>query len=177
MLSEETLARLSTLTYRPDAERHVCILPLGSIHWDDELPQNQLIMAFPEPDRNEVLRAFAIRMKLWNQQPLSDDDRELWDSVRSAAPNWAIFRRLDLSDDDRREREGAERACRRDLLGLLASADEVTFRDEGHGIWNFSAKFRLDKSQPGMSDRPNKTSRWERWCERWSLRLKRFTNR
>jgi hypothetical protein len=91
MLSEETLTHFSTLTYRPDAKRQVCILPLGSVYWDDELPQMGKFAAFPEPDRNEILRVFALRLKLWDRQVLSDEDRQFWESVRSAAPNWAIF--------------------------------------------------------------------------------------
>jgi hypothetical protein len=159
MLSEETLAHLSRLTYRLDAKRQVCILPLGSIYWEDELPQIQKFAVFPESDRDEILRAFAIRMKLWDHQSLSDDDRQFWDSVRSAAPSWAIFRRLDLSDDDRREREQTELACAREIEEFLAGADEVTLGEEKHGMQSFSATFRLDNEQ---SDKFNKQSWWER---------------
>jgi len=144
MLSEETLAQLSTLTFRHDAKRQVCILPLGSVYWDDELSQIQKFAAFPEPDRNEILRAFAIRLKVWDRQSLSDDDRQFWDSVRSAAPNWAIFRRLDPSDDERRERENVELACAREIEEFLAGADEVTVGEEKHGMQGFSATFQLD---------------------------------
>src|SRR5215475_7474454 len=159
MLSEKTLAHLSTLTYRADAKRQVCILPLGSIYWENELPQVQKFAAFPEPDRNEVLRAFAIRMRLWDRQSLSDHDRQFWDSVRSAVPNWAIFHRLDLSDDDRRAREETEQACAKELEEFLAEADEVTVGEEKHGMQSFSATFRLNKDQSGKLDKP---SWWQR---------------
>jgi hypothetical protein len=170
MLSEETSAALSTLTYRPDAKRQVCILPLGSIYWEDELPQVQKFAAFPEPDRNAVLRAFTIRMRLWDCQSLSDDDRQFWDSVRSAVPNWAIFHRLDLSDDDRREREETELVCAKEFEEFIAGADEVTVGEERHGMQSFSATFRLDKDQSAKLNEPS-------WWGRWSSKLKRFINR
>ena len=170
MLSEETLSQLSTLTYHADAKRQVCILPLGSIYWDDELPQARKFAAFPEPDRNEILRVFAIRLRVWDHQVLSDEDRQFWVSVRSAAPNWAIFRRLDLSDADRREREEIERACAKEFEEFLVSADEVSVKEEKHGMQSFSATFRLNKDEAGESEN-------ESWWKRVSAKLKRFTTR
>ena len=173
MLNAETLACLSTLTYRSDAKRQVCILPLGTIYWDDELPEIGKFAAFREPDRNEVLRAFAIRLRLWDHQSLADDDREFWDRLRSAAPQWAIFRRLELSEEDQRAREEAERDCEREFEEILTRAEEVTVGEEKHGMRSFSFTFPLDKDHSDMSDQFNKTF----WWERWFLRLKRFTKR
>lgn len=169
MLTHKTLAILSTLTYRPDAQRGVSILPLGSIYWDDELPKMHNFVGFPEADRVQVLRVFAIRLKLWDHEALSDDDRELWDSVRSAAPEWAIFRRLDLSPDDRRAREEAERACASEFEEFLAGADEISISEEKHGIQSFSATFHLNKDQP---DNARSTSWWDRTFQK----LKRCRN-
>jgi hypothetical protein len=151
ILSKETVAQLSTLKYRPDAERKVSILPLGSIYWDDELPPPKKLVALPEADRKSVLRAFAIRFKLWDHQPLSDEDRTFWQRLHLLAPDWAIFRRLVLSEDDRRAREKAERECGRGFEELFASAYQVTVREEKHGLQSFSATFQLNKSQ---SDEP-----------------------
>src|SRR5689334_11565668 len=66
MLSANTLAYLSTLTYRADAKLQVSILPLGSIFWDDEMPPMHEFIRFPETDREEVLRVFALRIKIWD---------------------------------------------------------------------------------------------------------------
>jgi hypothetical protein len=170
MLSEETLAYLSTLTYRPDAKRQVCILPLGSIYWEDEFPPIHKLAAFPELDRNEVLRAFAIRLRVWNDQLLSDDDRQFWAGVRSAAPNWAIFHRLHLSEDDQREREETERACSKEFEEFVAAADEVTVGEEEHGMQSFSATFHLDNDPPDKFSKPS-------WWERLSSKLQGFANR
>jgi hypothetical protein len=170
MLSEQTLSHLSALTYHADARRQVCILPLGSIYWDDELPQMGKFAAFPEPDRNEILRVFAIRLKAWDRQVLSDEDRQFWEIMRSAAPNWAIFRRLDLSDADRREREEIERACAKEFEEFLASADEVSVKEEKHGMQSFSATFRLNKDEARQPEN-------ESWWKCVSAKLKRFVTR
>jgi hypothetical protein len=170
MVSKETLSQLSALTYHADAKRQVCILPLGSVYWDDELPQVGKFAAFPEADRNEIFRVFAIRLKVWDRQVLSDEDRQFWESMRSAAPNWAIFRRLDLSDADRREREEIERACTKEFEEFLASADEVSVREEKHGMQSFSATFKLNKDETAQPEN-------ESWRKRVSSKLKRFITR
>lgn len=167
MLSEKTLTHLSTLTYRPDAKRQVCILPLGSVYWDDELPQMGKFAAFPEPDRNEILRVFALRLKFWDRQVLSDEDRQFWESVRSAAPNWAIFRRLELSDTDRLKRDEIERACAKEFEEFLASADEVSVGEPKHGMQSFSATFKLNKDEASQPEN-------ELWWRRVFSKVKRF---
>jgi hypothetical protein len=42
-LSAATTQRLEALLFRVDAKRGVCILPLGSIYWDDEIPDIALL--------------------------------------------------------------------------------------------------------------------------------------
>jgi len=148
MLNEETARFLRTLKYRADSKRQISILPLGSIYWDDELPKLGTLGVFAEPEWNEVVRAFAIRMKLWDHQVLEDSDREFWEALQSAAPDWALFRRLELSEEDRKARVEAEENCAKEMQELLASADEVTFVTEQNGLQCFSATFHLDKGRP-----------------------------
>jgi hypothetical protein len=143
MLSTNTLAYLSTLTYRADARRQVSILPLGSIFWDDEMPPMHEFIRIPEADREQVLRIFALRIKIWDDAILSEDDQRFWDSVRSATPDWAIYKRLKLSSHDQREREEAEQACAKELEEFLADADEVNLGEAKNGIQSFSATFHL----------------------------------
>lgn len=126
--------------------------------------------AFPEPDRNEILRVFALRLKFWERQVLSDEDRQFWESVRSAAPNWAVFRRLDLSDTDQMERDEIERACAKEFEEFLASADEVSVGEPRHGMQSFSATFKLNNDEAGQPE-------IESWWKRVSAKLKRFTRR
>lgn len=90
--------------------------------------------------------------------------------MHSAAPNWAIFHRLDLSDTDRKEREEIERGCAKEFEEFLASADEVSVEEPKHGIQSFSATFKLNKDETGQPEN-------ESWWKRVSAKLKRFTTR
>ena len=80
-MSETTLGFLSTLTYRADAKRQVCWLPLGGIYWEDEMPDIRHLMNIPEDDRNQIFRLFAIRLRLWKGEPLPDGERRFWDAT------------------------------------------------------------------------------------------------
>jgi hypothetical protein len=117
----------------------------------------------PEADREEVLRVFALRIKIWDGAILSEDDQRFWDSVRSAAPNWAIYKRLKLSSYDQREREEAEQACAKELEEFLADADEVSLSEAKNGIQGFSATFHLTdrptEDEPANRKRPSFLSR------------------
>jgi hypothetical protein len=101
MLSETTLAHLSDLTYRPDAKRRVCLLPLGGIYWEDEMPDLRQIMKIPEDDRNQMFRLFGIRARFWKGEALPADEQRFWDTARSQMPSWALFQRQTISVDDR----------------------------------------------------------------------------
>ena len=170
MLSTNTLAYLSTLTYRADAKRQVSILPLGSIFWDDEMPSMHEFIRFPEADREEVLRVFALRIQIWDGAILSQDDQRFWDSVRSAAPDWAIYKRLKLSLCDQRGREEAEQACAKEFEEFLADADEVSRGEGKNGIQSFSATFHL--TNPSTEHEPAERKRpsfWSRMSQKLRL--------
>ncbi|HLJ88088.1 MAG TPA: hypothetical protein VKZ53_14795 [Candidatus Angelobacter sp.] len=109
-------------------------------------------------------------MQLWDHQPLSDDDSEFWENLRSAAPNWAIFRRLELSDENRMVRERMERDCEKAVEEVFADADELTVCEVRPGIQSISATFWLNKEQ---SHKDQKST----WWKRWAARLRRFIHR
>ncbi len=94
------------MTYRPDAERLESILPLGGIYWADELDFDSM-KSLAEPDRDAMFRVVALRMKIWDGETLDADDQAFWDAAQCAVPAWAVFRRLSLSDDDRRAHQHA----------------------------------------------------------------------
>jgi len=135
---------LAALPFRADAKRRVCILPLGSIYWEDEMPDLAQLMKLPENDRNAVLRLFSLRFKIWDRQHLSDDEQRFWDEVQKQAPGWAFFRRLELSAEDQRAREEAEAGVQRELEAFFGDADEVTISEQD-GVQSFSATFDLTK--------------------------------
>jgi hypothetical protein len=125
MLSEVAVARFSVLTYRPDAEWEVNILPFGSIYWKDEMPDIRDFIRTPEKDRDQLLRMFSIRLRVWDGEALSDEEQQLWDTIRAQIPQWALFHRLKLSPEDARAREKAERQVEQEFESLS--------EDETHG--------------------------------------------
>ena len=146
MLSESTVAHLNSLTYRPDAERKICWLPLSGIFWDDEMPNMRLLITGPEADRIQVLRMFGMRAHLWKGRPLSDEDQQLWDSTRAQVPDWAFFRHLEVSADDQSAQEQAHQDSAAILEYMMADADEVSITEKD-GLQNYSVTYDLTKEQ------------------------------
>lgn len=160
-MRDTTLACLSELTYRADAKQGVCLVPLGSIYWDDEMPQLHRI---PAEDHDQVFLLFAIRSKVWDEVPLSADEKLLWDLALCKAPQWALFNRLALSPEEQEARENAERYCAQALDELFASADHITISKKAGGFQKVSATFRLDKQ--------NKHRRRRSWWKVMARRVK-----
>lgn len=152
------ISKLSTYSHRPDAKRGVCILPLASVYWEDEMPDVREFVHCSERDREGLLQLFAIRKNLWDGKELSEEHQALWDTVRSRAPSWALFERLELSPDDQRVRKKTEEACAEDFAAFLAEADNVTMSEDDLGIQRFSATFNLEKE----TDPPKNERWWER---------------
>jgi hypothetical protein len=146
MLSEITVAHLSTLTYRGDAATKVCWLPLSGIYWEDELPDIGDLTKMPEEDRHQILRLFGLRLRVWRGEALSDESQLFWDEMHAQVREWAFFQRLTLSADHHRAQAEAEEASTFVLEALLADADEVTIREKD-GVQSFSATFDLTKEQ------------------------------
>jgi len=124
MLSENPVAMLAARTFRVDSDWGVNILPLGSIYWQDELPEILDLLKRPD-DMSIIYAMFAIRLKLWDGEPLSPQDRDMWNSVQQQVPNWALFSRLSLSDEQRLARENAERQVEKEIESLGAEIGDV----------------------------------------------------
>jgi ribonucleotide reductase alpha subunit len=109
MLSDIAVQALSVLSYRSDAKWKVNLLPFGSIYWEDEMPDIRKFVEFREEDSEQILRMFSIRLRLWEGDLLCLDDQQLWDSLRSQVPDWALFARLRLTDQQKEAQKEAER--------------------------------------------------------------------
>jgi hypothetical protein len=144
MLSETAVRLLSTLTYRIDAERRICWLPLNGIYWEDEWPEHSRLVRLPQDDYHRILRLFAIRVCLSRGETLNEDDQQLWDTARSQVPNWPLFQRVNFSADDWRCQDETIRTCEEILEVLLSDADLVSIRHHD-GITTFSATSTLRK--------------------------------
>jgi len=157
MLCETTAAHLSALTYRADAKRGFCLLPLGGIYWDDEVPDFLQLLRFPEEDRNQIYRLFGIRYRIWKGDGLSEDDQLFWDAACSQVPDWALFQRVKVSPADQLAQDRAERIAKEEFEAFLAEADQVTVSEKYPGVESFSATFDLTKPVT-----TNRKSWWKR---------------
>lgn len=145
MLTEPLIALLNRLPLRVDAKRMVSIIPLGSIYWDDEMPDGVSVARLPEDEQNMMWQLFAIRFRIWDNEELTAEDKSFWDSARSEVPDWALFQRLALSEDDRKAREKAEKDVEKELDAVFGDADQIRLTDKGRGIQEMSVTFDLTK--------------------------------
>ncbi len=118
MLSAKALTVLRALTYRPDADWAVNILPFGSIYWNDEMPDVRSLLDFN--DMALIFKMFGIRLNIWDGKPLTNADQQLWNTVQRQVPHWALFKRLSLSDEQRLARAEAERQVEQEFESLGA---------------------------------------------------------
>jgi hypothetical protein len=147
MLGHTAVDFLRPLSFRAEAECRVCLLPLGGIYWEDELPAYEALHKLPESDRNAILRLFSIRFKIWAKQRLSADDQEYWNVACSQVPTYALFHRLELSTDERQAQERVEREAQKCFEALIAGADDLTVTEGEDGLRSFSATFDLTKNE------------------------------
>ena len=145
MFRETTAAQLSAFPFRADAKRCFCLLPLGGIYWEDEIPEWLQLLKFPEEDRNQIYRLFGIRYRIWKAEVLPDHDQRFWDAACAQVPDWAFFQRVRVTVDDQLAQDQAERTSEEGFKALFAEADQLTVSEEYPGVQAFSATFDLTK--------------------------------
>jgi hypothetical protein len=158
MLTERAVAYLQPLRFSNSAERKTCLIPLGGIYWEDEFPDFREMMDLPEVDRSGIYRLLALRFKIWKGVELEGADREFWDAARAQVPEYALFSRLKLSDEDRAAQEAIEAELEEAFELLFANADEVTITEKG-GFQSYSATFDLTKERGAVA---HKRPWWKR---------------
>jgi len=127
------------------------------------MPDIRQFVTLPEDDRNELMRLFGIRQKIWKGELISETDQSRWESARLQVPNWPLFKRLELSAEETQAQAEAAEETARGWETFLAEADEVSIREED-GVETISATFRLSDEPPS----PVKKSSW------WQRVLHRF---
>lgn len=125
MLSEKAVTLLAALPYRPDAEWAVNFLPFGSIYWKDEMPPLEDLLD-KQQDLLLIQGMFGIRLKLWNGEALNSQDQQLWDAVRCQVPQWALFHRLNLNDEQKHARKEAEDQVTREFESWSDDPDGIS---------------------------------------------------
>jgi hypothetical protein len=143
-LTEETTEKLRRLNFDPDAKIIFCLIPLGSITWSDEAPDDDFLSLLKDPDRDKIFRLFTTRINYWNTGKMSEEDRRYWEEAQRQFPNWPLFQRLELSDKERKAHQEVEKETEDFFVGLASDADElqVTTKDK---VMTFSATFDLQK--------------------------------
>jgi hypothetical protein len=124
MLSKKATATIAALPYQPDAEWQVNILPFGSIYWLDEMPSIADMIDKPE-DMLVINSMFGLRVKLWDGEPLNANEQQQWDAVKAQVPNWALFKRLALSEQQQLARQEAERQVEQEFQSLTDDAEPL----------------------------------------------------
>jgi hypothetical protein len=152
-LTDTVIAILNRLTMRPDAVRSwIFFFPVGNIFWNDEMPDYPDKASFSAIERKMVHRLFEIRRKIWHGADLSAEDAAFWEAARSEAPDWALFQRLSLSDDDREFLKQVEDEAEKAFEMMCAKADKVEVTDNGDGLQEFSLIFDLTKDKDRWQD-------------------------
>ena len=119
-VTSETARAIENLVVNPSASIVYCELPLGSIYFSDELPENLLPGRIA--DYLQVMRILGIRVNLWNGLALSDDDQAFWQDAQQQFPNWPVFQRIALTPEQRRAHESVPE----DLDASLHHLDDGT---------------------------------------------------
>jgi hypothetical protein len=100
--SEHTVELLLRQRFNPKAREIYDIHPLGIFRWTDELPEEWGTLGVVNlQDRSLVSRLFEIRNRFWETGTMTDEDEFFWKDAQSRFPDWPIFLRLHISDDEK----------------------------------------------------------------------------
>jgi hypothetical protein len=149
MLTDRAIAYLQPLTFSTTAARLNCFIPLGGIYWNDEIPDFDALLEIPEQDRLGIYKLFSIRFRIWKGEELDAAEKMFWEEARGQVPDYALFHRLKLSDEERTAQEQLETEMGEVFEAMFDCADEVSVSMED-GSPSFSATFDLTKKD-GLS--------------------------
>jgi hypothetical protein len=143
VLCPQCLARYGALRFDPTASYSLCGIPLCSLVWPDEHPDDTVVDDCDGTHRQcraSVLRLAGARTHPWRSGSIPEDLRELWDAAHRLLPDWPGFRRLSL---DRAQMESLD-ACVEELAGFMRAVQQeysdTTITDEGGGLRRFTAR-------------------------------------
>ena len=130
VLLDTTIEYLRGLTYDPKAERRAYILPVATIYWPDELPDEELLRESSTEALWQVFRLMSIRKQLWDDEELSIDEQTFWSAALSQAPNSPIFQRMEISKEDHEQHLISRNADLKFLEELKKESDESGSRQQ-----------------------------------------------
>jgi hypothetical protein len=163
-LTEQTIQEIRSLSFDPNAK----IMPMvgtdiGSIAWSDEIPNQDFISFFREPNYDQIYRLFSIRIHYWDTGTMSQENELYWREAQIQFPDWPLFQRLELNKQDRRTREEARERSKYLWKIISSLADEIEVSTEG-GITTRAAIFRRESTlkKAKMFNREKR-----RWWQFW----------
>lgn len=114
---------LQSLTYNPHAQIKSCLTPYGGIYWDDELPAYEVLLSFPGQEYLYPFFMLNVRRKLWDHESLSEEEQRQWKRAQEIYPNWPIFQRLQISEDDYQKQLACEHDSQQFCKAMPSNAD------------------------------------------------------
>ena len=94
-----------------------------------------------------IYKLFSIRFEIWDSKTISESDQTFWDEARALVPEYPLFRRLQLSTEDRQAQDEVECKAIAGFEALCAGAKEVQVTKNEHGFNSFSVTIDLTKDQ------------------------------
>jgi hypothetical protein len=145
-ICKTALEAYRALKHDPHCNYSLCVIPLGSITWPDEHPGRGPGVPCMHPEcEDSILRIFLARTRFWQDGAVPKTMHATWNEARALIPEWPLFKRLDLTPDQRTGLTAA-REEQRDVMGLMRDASsEVEYDDRGGGLGEI--RFKRDQGQ------------------------------
>lgn len=144
---------LSELRYDPNARLSLCMMPLATLKWSDEIPQAQILLIQCRETARFMWTIFGIRKELWIKRRIEPAHLDLWMAAQTLLPEWPLFRRLELSPKEYESLQGAEDEQNEIFDFLNRNSDDFTKGRNAFDILHYKATLRRDKR--GGPDRPS----------------------
>jgi hypothetical protein len=146
-LKPEVLEQYRKLRFDPDARRCAIVMPIGTLFWSDEHPDGRVPR---DTESRELMHLLLLaRHQYWEEERVGTELTGLWDEARVVLPDWPGFRRLYLSEDDRRAADEARSSGEAFWDEMTRCADEVEFVETDHGVeYSFTFDLRKGRSRP-----------------------------
>jgi hypothetical protein len=81
------------------------------------MPSLADLVKYPN-DLQIIHSMFDLRLQLWDGETLSQQNQQVWDTVRNQVPQWALFHRLNLNDEQKQARKEAEEQVQKEFDSL-----------------------------------------------------------
>ena len=83
-----------------------------------------------------------------SEEELSDDEQEFWKDAKKRVSDYALFRRLELTEEDRQIQEETKREAEEMLEAYSNGADDIKISKKD-GYYSFSITHDLTKDEHG----------------------------